>query len=90
MVNPTLLTSGYLHPIILLASRDIFFIDLMQSSLFFKFDFQSLHFKWGKEETVCQSWESLEMSILFIPITGIRDGESKQSIIMCIMSPDTN
>ena len=55
VVNPILLTSGYLHPIIPLASRDILFNDLMQSSLSFKFDFQSLHFKWGKEETVCQS-----------------------------------
>ena len=55
VVNPILLTSGYLHPIIPLASGDILFNDLMQSSLAFKFDFQSLHFKWGKEETVCQS-----------------------------------
>lgn len=90
VVNPILLTNGYLQPIIPLASRDILFNDLMQSSLSFKFDFQSLHFKWGKEETVCQSWESLEMSIFCTPITCIRDRKSKQSIIMCIMSLDTN
>lgn len=90
VVNSILLTNGYLHPIIPSASRDVLFNDLMQSSLSFKFDFQSLHFKWGKEKMVCQSWESLEMLIFFILILCIRDGKSKQSIIMCIMSLDTN
>lgn len=50
VVNPILLTNGYLHPIILSASRDVLFNNLVQSFLCFKFDFQSLHFKWGKEE----------------------------------------
>lgn len=90
VVNPILVTSSYLHPIIPSVSRDVLFNNLVQSFLFFKFDFQSLKFKWGKEELVCQSWDSLGKSIFFIPITCIRDGKSKQSIIMCIMSLDTN
>lgn len=90
VVNPILLTNGYLHPIIPSVSRDVLFNNLVQSFLFFKFDFQSLNFKWGKKELVCQSWDSLGKSIFFIPFTCIRDGKSKQSIIMCIMSLDTN
>jgi hypothetical protein len=90
VVYPRLLTNGYLHPIIRSASGDILFNDLMQSSLSFKFDFQFLHSKWGKRDMACQSWQSLELSTFFILITCIRDGKSKQSIIMCTMSLDSN